>query len=287
MKVAVIGGAGRMGRWLVRYFVSQGHGVVVSDVRLDEARAVAEEAGVEVAGSNVEAVKDADLVVVSVPIGATPAVVREIAPHSRKGTVIAEISSLKARAAEALAELAGLGVRPLSLHPLFGPGVRRLKGMKVAVVPILDSKAETKLAEELFPEAEIVVAAAEEHDRAMALTLSLPYFVNMAFASVIGGEDLAVLKKLEGTTFKLQLTLAESIMAEDPALHASLQMNNEYVARCLDRFLSQAETIRGCIAEKDEEKFTAFYDRVRGLLSKDVDFPKAYEKMYDVLEILL
>lgn len=287
MKVAVIGGAGRMGQWLVRYFVSHGHRVTVSDVRLGEARAVAEAAGVELAGSNVEAVKNADLVVVSVPIGATPTVVREIAPHSRKGAVIAEISSLKSRTAEALAELARLDVKPLSLHPLFGPGARKLKGRKVAVVPVLNSKAETELAEELFPEAEIVVAAAEEHDRAMALTLSLPYFVNMAFASVIGGDDLMVLKKLEGTTFKLQLTLAESIMAEDPDLHASLQMDNKHAARYLDSFLSQAEAMRGWIAEKDEEKFAALCNRVRGMLSKDVDFTKAYEKMYDVLEVLL
>ena len=285
MNIAVIGGAGRMGRWLVRYFVSMGHRVVVSDVNLDEARGVAEEAGVELAKNNVEAVKTAELTVVSTPIQVTPEVVNEIASHVREGAIVAEISSLKSHVVKTLAELARLNVKPLSIHPLFGPGATRLKGRKIAVVPILDAEAETELAREFFPEAEMVVVDAGEHDRAMALTLSLPYFMNIVFASVVG-DDLTALKRLEGPTFKLQLTLTESVMTEDPTLHASIQMNNEYALQYLNQFLSKAKTIEKWIADKDEETFTSLCNDVQSLLSKDKDFAKAYEKVYRVLEIM-
>lgn len=286
MNIAVIGGAGRMGRWLVRYFSSRGHRVVISDVKLDEARAVAKAAGVELAKNNVEAVKTADLIMVSTPIQVTPKVVHEIAPYIRKGAVVAEISSLKAHLVKALAETARLNVRPLSIHPLFGPGTRKLKGRKIAVIPILNPEAEKKLVKELFPEAEIIVVDAEEHDRAMALTLSLPHFMNITFASIISDENVEVLKKLEGPTFKLQLTLAESIMTEDPALQVSIQLNNEYASQYLNKFLSKAKIIEKWIADKDEEKFTALCNDVQSSLSKDVDFAKSYEKMYRVLERL-
>jgi len=286
VKIAVIGGYGRMGRWFTRYFATHGHRVVISGVRLHKAKAFAEEAGVDFAKNNVEAVKDADLVMISVPISVTPKVIDEIAPHVKKGAVISEISSLKSGVVKALVEAARLKVRPLSLHPLFGPGAQKLGGRKIAVIPIIDSKAETNMVKEFFPEAEIVVVNAEEHDRVMALVLSLPHFMNVVFASVIGGENLKTLKSLSGTTFMLQLTLAESIMTEDPSLQATIQMDNKYVSRYLDIFLSKAETIKKWIVDKDEEKFTGFCDHVKNLLSKDVDFSEAYKKMYEVLEIL-
>jgi len=286
MKIAIIGGYGRMGRWFTRYFTAHGHKVVISGVRLHKAKTFAEEAGVDFAKNNVEAVKDVDLVMVSVPIPVAPRVIDEIAPHMKKGAIISEISSLKSGVVKALVEAASLKLRPLSLHPLFGPGAQKLRGRKIAVVPILDSEAENNMAKEIFPEAETVVVNAEEHDRVMALVLSLPHFMNVIFASVIGDENLGTLKRLGGTTFTLQLTLAEGVMTEDPALQATIQMDNKYVSRYLDDFLSKAETVKKWIADKDVEKFTSFCDRVENLLSKDTGFSEAYKKMYEVLEMI-
>lgn len=275
-----------MGRWFTRYFAASGHKVVISGVRLHKAKAFAEEAGVDFARNNIEAVKDVDLVMVSVPIPVAPRVIDEIAPYVKKGAVISEISSLKSDVVKALVEAARLKVRPLSLHPLFGPGAQKLRGRKIAVIPIIDAEAEKNLAKELFPEAETVVVDAEEHDRAMALVLSLPHFMNVVFASVIGEENLETLKRLGGTTFTLQLTLAESVMTDDPALQATIQMDNKYVSQYLDDFLSKAETVKKWIADKEVEKFTSFCDHVQNLLSKDAGFSEAYKKMYKVLEIL-
>jgi len=275
-----------MGRWFTRYFVAQGHRVIISGAKLHKAKAFAEAAGVDFAENNIEAVKDADLAVVSVPIPVTAKVIREIAPHVKKGAVVAEISSLKADIVEALVEAAKFGIKPLSLHPLFGPGAKKMGGQRIAVVPVVDRDVEVELAENLFPEAEMVVVDAEEHDRAMALILSLPHFVNMVFASVVGKENLEALKKLAGTTFPLQLTLAESVMTEDSDLHASIQMGNKYTVQCLEKFLSKAKTIEKLIAEKDKAKFIVLCDNIRDLLSKDSGFSKAYESIYGILETL-
>ncbi len=286
MKIAIIGGAGRMGRWLTRYFASQGHKVVISGVKLDKLKAFAQEAGVDFAENNVKAVEDADLVMVSVPIPATARLIREIVPHLRKGAVIAEIASLKFGIIETLCEVSKLGVVPLSLHPLFGPGAQKLKGNKIVVIPVVDSKTEIKLAKELFREAQIIVADADEHDRLMALTISLPYFMNIAFASVLSEGDISTLKKFGGTTFAFQLTLTESVMSEDPALHASIQMHGKYALKCVDTLLSKSEILRKMISERNEKGFIDFYNKIQSSLSKDTDFPKAYERVYRALEAL-
>jgi prephenate dehydrogenase len=286
LRIAIIGGAGKMGRWFTRYFASQGHKIVISGVKLDKLKAFAREANVAFADNNAKAVKDADIAIISVPIPATAKLIREVAPNLRKGTVIAEIASLKFGIIEALVEASRLGVIPLSLHPLFGPGAQKLKENKIVVVPVLNSAAEIKLAKRLFQEAEIVVADADEHDRIMALTISLPYFMNIAFASTLGEEDISKLKKFGGTTFAFQLTLTESVMNEDPALNASIQMHSEYAIKYIEAFLSKAENLRKIISEKNQKDFIDFCKEVQGLLSKDTDFFKAYEKEYKAIEAM-
>jgi len=286
VKIAIIGGAGRMGRWFTRYFTSKGHKIVISGVKLDKLKAFAQEVGVEFAENNAKAVKDADLALISVPIPVTAKVIREIAPHIRKGAVVAEIASLKSDITEALIEASKLGAVPLSLHPLFGPGAQKLKENKIVVVPVVNLETEIKLAKELFQEAKIIVADADEHDRLMALTISLPYFLNIAFASVLSEEDISTLKQFGGTTFAFQLTLTESVMNEDPALHASIQTHGKYALKYIDALLSKAEILKKMISKKNQKDFIEFYNEVQGSLSKDADFPKAYEKVYKALEAL-
>jgi len=284
LKVAIIGGAGRMGKWLVKYFLNQGHEVILSDVRLDEAKAVGKSTGAKIAKDNLEAAKNADLIVISTPIGVMPKVLQEITSELKPSTTLMEISSLKSQVVPLLEEIAKRGVKTVSVHPLFGPGVQKLAEEKIALIPVFDQSSELKLAETFFPGAEIVVVDAEEHDRAMALTLSLSHFLNIAFASVIGEEDLTVLKKLGGTTFALQLVLSEGVMSEDPGLYASIQMSNAYTVQYLNKFISRAETLKSQIAEKDVKRFLQTYTDVRSSLSKDKDFARAYERMYKALE---
>ncbi|MDH5439675.1 MAG: prephenate dehydrogenase/arogenate dehydrogenase family protein [Candidatus Bathyarchaeota archaeon] len=284
MNVSIIGGGGRMGRWLVRHFLSQGHNVRISDIETEEATAFAESVGASFSEDNVEAVEDADLTVVSTPITVAARVLREIAPSVKEDSIVAEISSLKSDVVPVLLEMAETRVKPLSIHPLFGPGIKRLEEEKIALIPVVDLSSEIESVSRFFPGAEVVVVEADEHDRAMALTLSLPHFLNILFASVVSEEDLVFLKKLGGTTFTLQLTLSESVMAESPELYASIQINDEYTVRYLDRFLSKAETVREWIAKKDAKSFTEFYSSAQTSLSKDEDFSKSYERIYKALE---
>jgi len=286
LRVAVIGGAGRMGKWLAEYFLNQGHCLVISDTRRDEAEAFANSIRAELALDNGNAAMGSDLTVVSTPIDVAPKVLEEISPRLKKHSTIMEISSLKCLVIPILQDIAEHGIVTLSVHPLFGPGVQRLAQEKVALVPILDPSSELRTARKLFPGAEIVVVESGEHDRAMALTLSLPHFVNIALASVIGEEDTDVLKKLGGTTFKIQLMLCEAVMAEDPDLYSSIQMGNIHTGRYLDRFMISAENLRRHIADKDARSFAQFYADVRSSLSRDADFANAYERMYKALAAL-
>ena len=95
MRVAVIGGAGRMGAWFVRYFAERGLTTIINDINVDAAKSLAESTGAEFSALSKEELRPLDLVLITVPIEATADVVAGVAPNMREGAVLVEISSIK------------------------------------------------------------------------------------------------------------------------------------------------------------------------------------------------
>ena len=275
MRIAVIGGAGLMGAWFVKYFISKGFSTVLADLRMDAAKKVAHAYGAELAYSNIHAVEGADVAFVCVPIEEIMKVVLEIAPHMRKDSIIAEISSIKNPTLEALRTSARMGLKPLSLHPLFGPTADKLKGETIVVVPVVDEFAEVAYAKQLFDEAELFASEFEEHDRAMAVILSLTYFVNIAFAGILRKEDLPLLRRLAGTTFTVQLAVTEGVMNEDPNLVVSLLKENPFSQRYIDDFLKETKRLKE-LSLKGSQSLFLHYGALVESLRKDTDFKYAH-----------
>jgi len=286
VKVAVIGGAGKMGRWLTRYFIKQGHEVAVSDIDREKVGRFAKSLGIKLAESNSEAAKSADLIAICTPINIVPAIIEEILPHLSPSASVMEISSVKSPVIPAMRRIAVRGIRVLSVHPLFGPGVEDPSKERMVLVPISKAESEISFAEHLFPDIEIFAVDAERHDRAMALTLSLTHFINIVLASVLAEENIKELKNLGGTTFTMQLLLSESVMTENPELYASIQMSNPYTIRYLRKFLSKANILMQHISEKEEKKFSEIYNKIHVALSKYENLSDSYEAMYRALNYI-
>ena len=282
MKIAILGAAGNMGRWLIRYFLERGHTLIASDPNDNELRGFTE---IESTNDNESAVQDADLVVISVPMGLTADVIRDVAPHMKKNAILCEIASVKSRAVETLKEVSVYPVTPLSLHPLFGPGAHLLN-KRIALIPILDLEKEKQLVYTLFPDSEVIVVDAEQHDRIMAVTLSLPYFVNMTVASVLKDEDLTILNQLSGTTFALQLILTGSIMSHSSEFHVALHKENNHVSNVLKKLISNAQLELNRLVDDDVESFEQSYNSIKETLEEGMSLQEKYEEMYRVLEVL-
>src|SRR4029078_3285568 len=91
MRIAILG-AGNVGSAVARAAAKAGHQVVVSAPSADKAQAVAAEVGGTAAGSNQQAVADADMVVLDVPYGAVDQVAGEIGPAVR-GKVVVDVTT--------------------------------------------------------------------------------------------------------------------------------------------------------------------------------------------------
>lgn len=285
MKVAVIGGAGNMGRWFTRYFIRRGFDITIYDVRKREAKLLSKEDGVDVAGNIRLAVEDAVIIFITTPIEETPKVIQKIFPLLVAKTIVVEISSHKEDIVKVIKkEFSRKDILFLSIHPLFGPGAQNMKGQKMVLIPIFDLKKESEVARYLFPEASFLMAEADEHDRMMAIVLSLTYFTNMIFSDVVSCENLKLLREMGGTSFTLQLTLAESILQNTPDLFSSIQLSNRYALQYLQKFLDRANELLKVVESNRRDVLLSVYSEIKEKLDADPDFKNSYKKIYDVMD---
>jgi len=279
MRIAVLGGEGNMGRWLVNHFLKQKHSIIVSDPN-ETSRS--HESEIEYTDNNISAVDKADVVFVSVPMESTPKVIEEIIPHMKINSALCEISTLKTKVHETLRKVTRRDIRLLSIHPLFGPNVGALE-RRFALVPVEHLVMELELLEFLFGESNVVFADAEEHDRIMALTLSLPYFTNIVLASIINQEDIDLIDQLSGTTFSVQFMLTGSIMSHSSSFLRSLFTENTFTVSILEDFLSKMMTSLSLMIQ-DVDSFEEAYQRIQSKFGQSINLKEKYNEMYQILE---
>ena len=276
-----------MGKWFARFFRDRGFNVVISSRSSKRATSVARELGVEYEKTSFNAVRNADVVIVSTPIGVTAKIIREVSKRMKAGAILFDIASIKGEIIRALEEANALGIRTLSVHPLFGPGAKSINGKKVLIIPVSENPELLIEVLEMFKGATIhIVESGEYHDRMMALTLSLPHFLNITYGKILSKADIRELKKFGGTTFTLQLLISESVLSEDPELYYEIQKQNEVFSEILDDFTEVVRESALIVQNKNKTRFFKDFEKVKASLSKDPKFLKAYQSFYKALEAI-
>ncbi|MGI0004008.1 MAG: prephenate dehydrogenase/arogenate dehydrogenase family protein, partial [Candidatus Nitrosotenuis sp.] len=228
--ITVIGAGGKMGQWFAKYFTSIGYEVVGFD-----SETPITDKTVKKASSLVGSVLSAEIVLLCTPTRRTPEIIRLIAKEMRRGSYLIEISSQKAKTAAALLKIPSK-INPVCIHPMFGPGTKKLKGQNIISIPIKDAKKELSLTKSLFEGANFVTIDAIEHDKKIAIILGLTHLVNLAFANILAKDDKTSLtERMSGNTFKIQKILTESIMTESTELIETIISNPE-IRRAAEEF---------------------------------------------------
>lgn len=106
--------------WAMRRAGMDSH--VTGYARSEATRETARQIGLcdTVCDSAEEAVRDADLVVLAVPVGAMGAIAATIAPHLKPGCTVTDVGSVKASVIEAVAPHLPDGVNFVPAHPMAG-----------------------------------------------------------------------------------------------------------------------------------------------------------------------
>lgn len=261
-RALVIGGAGLMGRWFVRYLAAQGFEVEIADPSDGPSGVVNHRDWTRVE-------MDHELIIVATPMPITKVILSALAKAPPPGVVF-DVGSLKSPLREGLYALRAAGVRVTSVHPMFGPDTELLSGRHVIFVDVGVPEA-TAAARALFEPtmATLVEMDLESHDRLIAYVLGLSHALNIAFFTALAesGEAAPRLATLSSTTFDAQLSVAANVAAENPELYFEIQTLNDYGTESLAALLYAVERLRSVVRANDLEGFRALMNRGKAYLA--------------------
>ena len=248
--IAIIGGNGGMGQLFAHLFEDFGHDVVISDLDTD--------------CTNKEAAREADVVVIAVPIACTIEVIEEIAPYCKEGSLLIDITSTKQKPIEAM--LGNFSGSVIGTHPLFGPSVHSLQGQRIAIVSGRDNgNWHDWLCTMLHARGlSVLDTTAKEHDQAMSIVQVLTHQTTEVLGRTIQQLGVDVLRTLEFTSpiYLMELLMTARHFAQSADLYASIQMNNPETINILGALQRAGDELRDIVLSQDSEQFRKLFAEV-------------------------
>jgi len=237
-----------------------------------------------------EAVRDADLVIVSVPVGSSGAVAEEIAPALRPGAILTDVGSTKASVIAQMQPHVPAGVHFIPGHPLAGTeksgpdaGFADLFENRWCIftpLPDTDPAALEKLSE--FWRrcgSNIDTMDPQHHDMTLAIVSHLPHII--AYNIVGTADDLQSVTKSEVIKYSAsgfrdftRLAASDPTMWRDVCLH-----NKDAILEMLARFSEDLAYLQRAIRWGEGDKLFELFTRTRDVrrsiiqAGQDVDAP--------------
>ncbi len=251
---------------------------VTGYARSAETRETAREIGLcdQVFDSAAEAVKDADLVVLCVPVGVMGQVAAEIAPHLKDGATVSDVGSVKRQVIADVAPHLPDTVHFVPAHPLAGTehsgptsGFAELFDNRWSlVVPPADADraAVDKVidfwrglgsnVEEMDP---------DHHDLVLAVTSHTPHLI--AYTMVGVADDLRRVSESEVIKYSASgFRDFTRIAASDPTMWRDVFLNNkDATLEILGRFTEELFALQRAIRRGDGDHLHDYFTRTRSI----------------------
>lgn len=273
-----------MGTWFSRYFsVRKGITLLLYDINAFSLKC---SANTTICEDIVSCVDKADLVMVCVPISKMPHIIQECVKKMKPGAILVEISSIKNRSYKELKRVPN-HVKPLCIHPMFGPAAPSINLMKIILIPVRNEINELRILKDLFHGAVVgVIPDPETHDRLMSIILGLTYFTNLVFATFVSKQNCQSLKQFSGTTFKIQSLLCTSILQEEPDLILALLSQNLTVHKQIRKYLVEAKKLERLFSGHNEFKMKLTLEKLKSHYQERQNLELSYTQMYRIISYL-
>ncbi len=223
-RVVVIGGKGALGSVIVSLFER-------SDYQVE----VIEEHHWQDGHAN-QVLKNADVVIVAVPINVTETVIAQLGILPEH-CILADITSIKSRPLQAMLDVHSGPV--VGLHPMFGPDAPGMIKQVVVVCNGRDEQAYAWLIEQMrIWGASVHYSTAAEHDQAMAYIQVMRHFNTFVYGNHLCEEnpDLDTLTVFSSPIYRLELAMVGRLFAQAPELYADIIFDNPGNVALLRRF---------------------------------------------------
>lgn len=198
-----------------------------------------------------------ELVINCVTLKYTLDVFQQVIPYLDKDCILSDIASVKTGLKEFYEQT---GMHFVSTHPMFGPTFANLGalGDENAIVINEGDYLGRVFFLDLYRRLGLNVHeyTFEEHDEAMAYSLSVPFVSTFVFSAVMKHQDAP------GTTFKRHLKIARGVLSEDDTLLREILFNPRTKSHVED-IRSELKDLIQIIDNRDEEALEQFLTRIR------------------------
>jgi cyclohexadieny/prephenate dehydrogenase len=251
-------------------------GEVVGYARSGETREIAREIGLcDVVYDNIDdAVRDADLVVLCVPVGVMGQVMEQIAGSLKKGATVSDVGSVKRDVIENVKPHLPEGVEFIAGHPLAGTehsgpraGFAELFDNRwCLLVPIEGSDPDAIARLRSFWEglgSNVEEMDADHHDRVLAVTSHAPHLI--AYTMVGVADDLRRVTDSEVIKYSAAgFRDFTRIAASDPTMWRDVFLSNkDATLEILGRFTEELFALQRAIRQGDGDHLFDYFTRTR------------------------
>ncbi len=279
MRLAIIG-AGEMGSWFAKFCKESGWDVVITDINHEKAEETAEKLKIESKSSNAEAVEDADIVLVSVPVKETSRVIREVYGSVDNDSLLLDIASIKE---EPVKEMKNINqeIGLASIHPLFGPGAENLENKNIITIPINVNEKYEQFIDFLSEKgADIEKMDEKEHDQTMAVIQSLTHYTLLVYLSALDSmkkSEKAI--DIQTPMSKKLMEVSKAFLKENPKICTDIQTDNQYSTNARKAFQEAAHSINEAFKMENIEGIRDLFEVSREKLGME-GIESAYKELY-------
>ncbi len=227
-----------------------------------------------------EAVKNADLIILAIPVGSMGKVAKEIKPFVKKGAIITDTGSTKISVIQDVTPFIPDDSFYIPSHPLAGTehsgpesGFSSLFENRYWIIISNEKNTNTKELEKLFVKLGAVVdyMEAEYHDKIMAMTSHLPHLI----AFTIVGTANQLEKDLKNDVVRYSATGFRDftrLASSDPTMWRDVFTNNsDSVLEILQRFNEDLTYLQKLIRQKNGTKLHNFFKTTKIIRSRIID----------------
>ncbi len=248
-RILIVGGKGGMGRLIGSELAGRGHEIDVLD--LDDER------------DRIQVVREAEIVMIAVPMSEAVSVVEELAPFLSPDTLLCDINSLKQNVCDAMAR--HCKGEALGLHPMFGPTVHSFRRQKVVACPVNAGPLGIWLLREFEQMGvELIDSDPVTHDRMMAVVQVMVHYSTLVMGEALRETGVSIEESLRFTSpiYRLELAFVGRLFAQSSDLYAEIEMSNPHGNEFRHCFFEAAAIFNRAIRTGNREEFKRLFDDV-------------------------
>ncbi len=229
-------GYGRFGQALTGLLQQAGHRVTVHDPDADVPQEFA-------CASAEAAIRNAHWVVLAMPVAHMTEVLRTLRPRLRRGQIVLDVGSVKTGPCAAMDAVLGADIAHVGTHPLFGP-LSLARDERPRRVVICAAQAHPQAAEQtrqLFRQldCEVLDQTPEAHDRSMAMTHVLAFFMAKGLIDIGADEGMP----MAPPSFQGMKNMLAAVRGDAGHLFATIQRENPFADEARQRLLTALQHI--------------------------------------------